>query len=1028
MGGKIYGTIQLVLHHRDPQQHVIPIQICWDTDGNPIIVDPLTEIYSLISNSFFGIQGNNFSSPQYGQWLSPFYANKFPTNQVLARMTDHIQSNIIRSLRANILSIGMPAASTLIRIEPFPQHLSPPARSLAEQEFNCRLAATEKIKTLWPDTVDVAACSQNKPLRTASLAVNGRSTLVTSTPFNGRYCPERRSGIVRSNQFYFPLLKDRWRVHVKDTYSPYEVGTVRLLTLFGQTPFNSLDSQALSPLGAAKLASLRVETQRVVNPLHVLREKGEEFIHRTEAVCFDHEGVKRELPIPEKAYPVGHPEMVGCAKITRVTWSTTNHGLLEAPVVEFEYEFVHPIWTGDKLTTPHSHKGVANVVDFEAEAFLKGEWRPIEVISDGGQNNLSDPNRNPKGLEKRGTAVALHGRLELACELENERCFVPQNVLWENLGAYLPPKLKRQLRAGTGVLTGNVPVRIRIDGEWKTFTCEVGLVPFMRTHNSSDITVKTTEASVPVHGISFASCLRRYKVRHPQEDTLIDWFIDTDLKTALSVMDVLSTPCSTQPLKDRHTLVMEGEGKVYYHGHYYTPIILTDHVQLLGNMSMEVLRPEEHDPPRKDYENTILDPRCKEHGALLILRYKTRLHALGTSPGKTVKHIFFPPSFCKEYFRIRTTQPVSKRPIIEAAAHWANAWAEVQYRKNDPGGNRIQRIPPRFFQLLIDDMANRRGLISRTLHQRKPGIMYVNMALDCCPPGTMWMSDHMRNKLAEVSGWDVPWESFVVDSRFPIEPGTGLQGYILKRMPEWLHADVVTNSWTSEDLQDGDNDGDQKYCCAPPPEYAEEISQMRDVDPGWYPGEPFTPSTFAIKPYPTGALYQLEEAAATGSIKSEIGVISSLMYTHFISEDWTDLNDEEIYDMMDFWSAVLHAAVKKNLDDRLTWPLMEAFDQLDKDRCNAIEESLRELYCHKDQAERDAYIRGFWRVVQFYQNHHPRTLRDELFSMSTIHAPSTGASEQFLVHLHKHDPEDLLQQLRKELFYGAKKITQEDKS
>jgi hypothetical protein len=1001
---KPYASCSFSIGHREADAHLIPPWIGWRPTGEPWIRNPLEELYHHIADAYLRIH----------LWAREAYTGRFAPDQVAARLADQLQGDVARFLAAKALNIGFPAASTLVRIDPYPSHLMELTIGGAEQEFECKKAAVEKVKALWPDRLDVAACSQSKPLITASLAVNGRSTLVTATPFNGRYLPERRSGIVRSIQFHRPLVVDPWRVRVQGQRSPFEEGSVRLLTVFARTRFNSLDAQGITPAGIAKLASCRTERLRLVNPRHLSLEALEEPViwHRGQRIAYNHEGLATFLAIPENAHPIDHPEQVGCAEIIDFTVAQTHHGGQFAPVYELTYRFVQPCQTTDKLISPHSIKGVANEVEFECEVFVGGRWRTVEVITDGGQNDLKNPDRKKKGFEKRGPAVVLHGRLELLCEEVDESCELPADVLWQQVPQYLGPKARARWAAGDPILTGQVPIRYRLsNGEWHQAFGDAGLIPWIRTKNSTDISQGMGHHTVPVHAITYASCLRRWRIEHPDQPSLMNWLLSDELSAARATLDLLSIPCVDHPTPGTFTLY-EG-GRVYYRGEVYEPIPLTVALQTVGMMSMEVLRAEEQGL-NPGYPNSILDPRVLEKGALIPLRCNTKLPG-----GRYTRRLFLPPEFCAEYLKLKATEPVTGRPIIQAVAHWFNAWIEIQDRAKDPTGSRTQIIPSRLFQLLADDLANRRGLITRSIQRRQPGIRYPNLAIDDCPPGVMWISEATRRAWSKLLGRPIEYGEPVLDVRFPVEPQTGLQGYTLAPMPARYRAQVITNAATSEDHQDGDNDGDGKSAFLVPPEHWAEVLAMRDLRPAVVIPE-FKGSTYAINSEDIGPEYQLEEAFSTGSIKAEIGVVSALEYRHILAQDWRTLDRATISAITTFWSAVLHSAVKKDLDARLTWALQGCLADPNPQQVERISQQLEVLYRHKSDAYRAEMQRGFRAVVAFQRRYPNRKANRELVSMVTINAPQTNCSPALIEHLKERGTDRLLAEIQEQLVYGAR--------
>lgn len=945
-----YGQVNVKI--REIGEHVIPINIGWDGQ-TPVVTSPVQTIVDAMESSI-----NNMF------WLTDWYVRNFPEAEVHKRLADHLQNDISRFIRqVAVKTTNSPGATSLIRIDMIPERFVKTKGMTAPQaQLAQKIESGRRVKARWPEQIDISAGSQDKPMLVASVATGGMAPVISGTPFNYNYTPGKRGFMIRSFSGQPALLPSRRRVTVKDMPIPFANSTVLLMTAFLDTEFNSLDAQAIRPGVGARLSSVINKTIQTTNPVSVLAQRGNRIIGN-QPVGFDHMGNEITANIPRNALcPTGGVGGV----VTDVIFAD---GMVDGTVtdeVSITYQYFHPVESGDKLATPGGLKGCAVEVDFEAEALIDGLWRSVDVLS------------SAENIYKRGAASVLHGALELYCELNETTMEVGVQDLWEDVR---PEE--------SDLLTGNVPVRLRrhIGGAWTEWedcgTTWVGLVPWMRTANTNHSAMKIGSHAVPSQAVTQVSCLRGSK--------LIKEYLPRETPLSTQLLDLISVPCGNL---DGMTKVEDGA--VTYRGRIYHPTIVDRPLTCVGTLSMRIVKED-------SYAGTLLDENNSE--GLLLNTSKVRWSCLGwRNPGFQAKWLFIPPELAKELVKSVTVDPVTGGPIVNRLTLYLNSFMELQQPGADPNGTRQSPIKTTINQILLEEVTGRDGIVYREWNAPQPGIQYVNLALDICPEGQIWLSKRVIEEYQQKVG-PLSYGQPGLTRRFPTTTGKGLVAVELREMPDWIHADVITHSHSSEQDQDGDNDGDLSAVRFFGTKYKETIHRMRRSYQSSSSGR-----KVEINVFPKSHESQLDEAIAMAELKAKIGPASAVIYQIIIGmrsrETWDDV--------MELCAALLKSAVKKHIKDTVTWD-MTRLQYTQEDSLDA--ESIKLALCEiADNPE--ATARGFDAYLQWRKSV-PNNA--QLAYNLTLGAPRLNKTvgTRMTDYLRQVGTDRLLSQLREELEYGA---------
>lgn len=1023
-GEREFGVVQLPIRVQESDTYVLPAVIDWSEEGEPYVVEAVEDLLLTIEEHWANLRN----------WCSPWYVRHFPAANVAARISDQMTRRLNTYIRETAIQHHTSqAASSLVRIVPMPAKFlgNTAGMTAPEQQLACLVEGARRVKAKWPNDIDITAGSQDRPLEVASLAINGISPLISGTPFNSHYVPDKRSFIIRSCRGMRAVRPTTPRVSVQGYAAPFENCTVNLWTAFCTLPFGSLDAQVLHRRATDKLTSLAIQRMRLTNPRHLSVEEGDIVIDG-QLLAYDHEGKERFIKLPSRAVPPGK-ELPKNSRPGRAVISSIYSGMdygdgAAAEQIIIEYQYLHPVGSGDKIATPHGLKGVVVEVDFEIEAFINGAWREVEVAS-------SETN-----LHKRGSAAFLHGALEAMCELEDETMEVPVDAKWEDVLSYASPKVAARIEAKDKLSTGRVPVHYRrkeADGSWGPWInlgyTWVGLVPWMRTTNTAFNAVKVGRDAVPQQLITQVSCLRGN--RSTFDKPLMDWYVPSKPVVAQQLCDVLSLPCITEkqaarlnPGENEVTLIRD-DLSVVYRGKTYHPTVVDRAFETVGDLSMQVLHPHEHRKPiegstlEKKYPRTLLDTEISNGMLLAIPKGWTPPAATRRYSLVQCSWLFLPPRFCSTLLRVNTSEPTTLHPIINRTTLYLNALLEIQAPGADPNGTRQAPVRKLVTDVLTAEVTERGGAFYTAFNPRKPGIQYVNLALDCCPAGVLWMSERMMKRYnAEIAKdannphmeklQPLRYGDRGITERFPITAGRGLQGVIIQPMPSWINADVVTNSTTSEVDQDGDNDGDLGAVTFPPSDYAREVDLMRRS----YPlPKPSVTESVPIKEFISTIDGQIHEATLMAELKRKIGPASSVIYWVLAAMKWTPEREAHIPGVLAVMEALLRSAVKKHILDSSVWGMMALLRSVDPALEARVKAGLLSVMPEERQEE---VSNGFDYLLHFLDSIPQNT---QLAYSATLGSSrlSANTNAKFLGFLSQVGTDGLLKQLREELVEGA---------
>lgn len=1011
-GSTLLSTAQIHVRIQDPKDYVLPAVIDWDNDGKPVVIEPVQDILDSFAYHWSTMEN----------WCSDWYINNFGPADVAARIGDQMtrrMSDYIRDVALRCTSSQ--AAPSLVRIVPLPERfITGKAGMMAPQiQLACLIEGATRIKNRWPDAIDISAGSQDRPLQVASLAIDGSSPLISGSPFNENYMPAKRRFMVRSLNAHRANKPSKLRVTVANRNQPFADSIVTLVTAFGRTDFNSLDAQAMTRSAMDKMASLVTQRIRLINPIHVMAKVGGTYSNGT-PLAFDHDGLPRELHLPDRCVPPGTDlprfSVAGKAVITDI-YENAEYGDGEIGVqVTIEYQYLYPSQSGDKVATPSSIKGAAVEVDFEARAFIDGQWVNVEVLS-------SDQN-----IYKRGAAIIQHGALEMACHLDNTEMEVPVDVKWEEIAEFAKERTLDRIVSNDKLVTGRVPVQYRRrddEGNWTQWyslgMTWVGLVPWLRTTNTAYAATRIGKHAVPDQLITQVSCLRGWAMTHP--NSLINHYVQEKPVIAEQLCDVLSRPVLTEKQIERMkanpeqvTMVHE-DLSVTYRGKTYHPTLVTRAFETVGTLSMQVLHNSEHKKPFEEvagaghYPNSVLDSRSD--GGFLLDVSKTSWTppaSIGKFKLAQCRYIFLPPQFCHKLLQVNTKEPVSGHPIINRAALYLNSLMELQAPGSDPKGTRRASVTNLAVNVLSSELTERGGSFYSSYHPNQSGIQYVNLSLDCCPAGEIWLSERMFERYHEEVG-PLREGRRGITMRFPITPGRGMQGVVLKKMPRWLKADVVTNSTTSELEQDGDNDGDLCAVHFPPIEYRKEVDSMRATYPMV---RPEMTDSIPMNLFESSGDAQIYEATLMAELKSKIGPASSAIYRWLAAQKWTPENQTEIHQILRTMGALMKSAVKKHIHDTSVWAMLEAVRTREPSTIEQVRKGLLSVVEEDEKADVSA---GLDHLMDFYR----RVERTNLVYSVTLGSSrlNPDRNKMALAMLGKMGTDSFLKQLHTELVEGA---------
>lgn len=1021
-----YGSLQIPIRVTEPELYVLPAVIGWDDEGNPVQIEAVQDFVSELQYQWSAQRS----------WCSPVYIRTFPAQDVCDRLADTVTRRMGNYIREVSLKCNTPSAPHLVRILPLPERfLGPtPGMSAPQRQLAAKIEGARRVKSTWPDSIDLTAGSQDKPLLVCSLAEDGVSPLFSGTPLNLKGTPAKRVFGIRSYSVQNANHPGDLRVKVEGKAQPFTTGIVPLLTAFAPTPYNSLDAQMITQKAGDALTSLVTKRVRIINPQIIRVEQGGIYPHGYE-LAMDHDGMPRHLYLPNRAVPTGQPlpkeaKVPGRARITDIymtkDWADGKEGEMWA----IEYQYRHPVGSCDKIVTPHGIKGEAVVVKFEAKAFIDGEWRMIDVIS------------SEQNLHKRGTAVLQHGALELVCQQDDTSLMVKVDDTMETIKERATGKLAERFAKHDPILEGRVPVQYRVMkgkrwGKWTNLGMTwVGLTPWMRTANTEAVSTVVSHNAIPNQLITQVSCLRGHHVANKGTKTLLSYYLRETPVVAQQLLDVLSMPVLTPEQveltkADPNKVMIVNDGEVTYRGKTFRPTVVNRAFETVGTLSMQVLHPEEHRNPYEpcadagDYPNTLLDLRGgnPEDGQGLLLELPLVSWTPPAAPSKLslaqCKYMYLPKEFVHKLLKINTTEPITLHPIINRVALYLNSFMEIQVPGSDPNGTRRGRIRDLVRNILLAEATERNGAFYHAYHARKPGIQYVSLALDCCPAGVMFMSQSMMDRynkmLVESNIKNLPpltYGSRGLTIRFPITPGKGMQGVIVQPMPSEIEADIVVNSTTAEKCHDGDNDGDLNAVHFPPHAYWDEVDQMRATFPD--KGIQLC-DRVPITTYDPTDDNQLLEAIMMAELKAKIGPASSVIYRWLALQKWTPENLDEIKDILVLMEALMRSAVKKHILDQSVWKMLGL--QFSHDpavaeevRCGLMEVAPDDL---KDAVNRgmDAYMAFLNRLPARISSAYTVTLGSSRIS--------TTRDSRFTSLLSSLGTDGLLSKLHTELAEGA---------